>query len=475
MRPVAFSRSSRSSCSTRPHRLRVRRERAAARFVLYGVVGFALVQWLYFVAIERLPIGIGLLLEFTAPVLVALWARFAWHEPVRRRVWAALALVLAGLALVAQVWQGFASTPSALPRVSLAAGGARRRTTSWASTRPSRRDPLSLVCLALGFAAGFWAIVLPWWSFPFDALAESVALEAPFEAHAPVWALASGGSSSERSSRSRSPSGLSGTSPRRASRSWRCSRWCSRSIVAWVWLGETLSRPRCSAASSCSSASCWPRRRADVRFTSWHGRTCPPRRAPAATARASSARSRRSRRRSSITARPSTSASRSSTTSTSCAISRRAGRSSSRTSARSPPGRPSSTPRTASRRRCTPTRRELRHDVIDATCPLVTKVHVQARRYAAAGYTVILIGHAGHEEVVGTMGEAPEATILVQDVGEAEALELPRRRPSPTSRRRRSRSTRQRRSSARCGGGFPRSSGRRRRTSATRRPTGSGP
>ncbi len=66
----------------------------------------------------------------------------------------------------------------------------------------------------------------------------------------------------------------------------------------------------------------------------------------------------------------------------------------------------------------------LGHRVIDATCPLVTKVHVQARRYATDGYTVILIGHAGHEEVVGTMGEAPEATILVQDVAEAEALEL---------------------------------------------------
>jgi 4-hydroxy-3-methylbut-2-enyl diphosphate reductase len=65
------------------------------------------------------------------------------------------------------------------------------------------------------------------------------------------------------------------------------------------------------------------------------------------------------------------------------------------------------------------------HNVIDATCPLVTKVHVQARRYAADGYTVVLIGHAGHEEVVGTMGEAPDATVLVQDVAEAAALELP--------------------------------------------------
>ncbi len=62
---------------------------------------------------------------------------------------------------------------------------------------------------------------------------------------------------------------------------------------------------------------------------------------------------------------------------------------------------------------------------IDATCPLVTKVHTQARRYAEAGYTVVLIGHAGHEEVVGTMGEAPEATVLVESVADAEALDLP--------------------------------------------------
>ncbi|MFL5951821.1 MAG: 4-hydroxy-3-methylbut-2-enyl diphosphate reductase [Gaiellaceae bacterium] len=62
---------------------------------------------------------------------------------------------------------------------------------------------------------------------------------------------------------------------------------------------------------------------------------------------------------------------------------------------------------------------------IDATCPLVTKVHVQARRYAAEGHRIVLIGHAGHEEVVGTMGEAPEATVLVENVADAEALELP--------------------------------------------------
>jgi 4-hydroxy-3-methylbut-2-en-1-yl diphosphate reductase len=62
---------------------------------------------------------------------------------------------------------------------------------------------------------------------------------------------------------------------------------------------------------------------------------------------------------------------------------------------------------------------------IDATCPLVTKVHVQARRYAAEGKHVVLIGHAGHEEVVGTMGEAPDSTVLVESVEDAEVLELP--------------------------------------------------
>jgi len=64
-------------------------------------------------------------------------------------------------------------------------------------------------------------------------------------------------------------------------------------------------------------------------------------------------------------------------------------------------------------------------NTIDATCPLVTKVHVQARRYAAAGYTVVLIGHAGHEEVVGTMGEAPDSIVLVESIEDAERLELP--------------------------------------------------
>jgi 4-hydroxy-3-methylbut-2-enyl diphosphate reductase len=66
-----------------------------------------------------------------------------------------------------------------------------------------------------------------------------------------------------------------------------------------------------------------------------------------------------------------------------------------------------------------------RLNTIDATCPLVTKVHTQARRYADAGYTIAFVGHAGHEEVEGTMGEAPEAIVLVESADDARTVELP--------------------------------------------------
>ncbi len=61
---------------------------------------------------------------------------------------------------------------------------------------------------------------------------------------------------------------------------------------------------------------------------------------------------------------------------------------------------------------------------IDATCPLVTKVHREATRFAQDGYTIVLVGHDGHEEVEGTMGEAPERIVLVQDEADVDALQV---------------------------------------------------
>ena len=63
-------------------------------------------------------------------------------------------------------------------------------------------------------------------------------------------------------------------------------------------------------------------------------------------------------------------------------------------------------------------------NALDATCPLVTKVHLEAIKYAKAGYTILLIGHDGHDEVIGTMGEAPEAIVLVEDENDVAKLEI---------------------------------------------------
>src|SRR5919112_1389626 len=61
---------------------------------------------------------------------------------------------------------------------------------------------------------------------------------------------------------------------------------------------------------------------------------------------------------------------------------------------------------------------------IDATCPLVTKVHVEAKKFAEQGYTIVLVGHSGHEEVEGTMGEAPGSIVLVETEADVDALEV---------------------------------------------------
>ena len=171
-----------------PARLRVGRSEMAL-LIFYGIVGFALVQWLYLVAIERLPIGIGLLLEFTAPVLVALWAMLVWHEPVRRRVWTALALAMVGVVLVAEVWED-ARLDGLGVAVALIASGSLATYYLAGEHATAQRDALSLACIALGVSSAFWAVLQPWWSFPFDDLGSVVSLDGAFDSwSAPLWAL----------------------------------------------------------------------------------------------------------------------------------------------------------------------------------------------------------------------------------------------------------------------------------------------
>ena len=168
--------------------LRVGR-RELAFLLAFGVVGVALVQWLYFVAIHNLPVGIALLIEFTAPLFVALFARFVYKEGIRRRIWVAVALCLTGLALVVELWAGVAFSTVG---VSAALGGAFALTAYLLMAERERRhrDAVSLSFYGFLFAALLWAVVQPIWKFPWDVLDDTVSLQGNLSEHtAPVWLL----------------------------------------------------------------------------------------------------------------------------------------------------------------------------------------------------------------------------------------------------------------------------------------------
>jgi drug/metabolite transporter (DMT)-like permease len=173
----------------RPRSLRVS-ARELPMLAVFGVAGFALVQWLYFVAILRLPVAIALLLEYTAPLLVALWVRFVGHERMRRRLWVGLALALAGLSLVAEVWGGVQLDTLGV----VAALGAAVSLAVYflvGEHSVSSRDPLSLTCYAFGFSTLLWTVVQPWWTFPWSVLGEDVSMQGNLAGvQVPMWVLA---------------------------------------------------------------------------------------------------------------------------------------------------------------------------------------------------------------------------------------------------------------------------------------------
>jgi drug/metabolite transporter (DMT)-like permease len=171
-----------------PRRLRVTRSELLF-LVAFGVTGVAFVQWCYFVAIEHLPVGIALLIQFIAPLFIALFAWLVYHERIRRRIWVALALCISGLALVVEFWSGLAFDAIG---VTAALGGAVALTMYVLMAERARRhrDPVSLSFYGFVFAALFWAVVSPLWEFPWGTLGDSVSLQGRFDEHtAPVWLL----------------------------------------------------------------------------------------------------------------------------------------------------------------------------------------------------------------------------------------------------------------------------------------------
>jgi drug/metabolite transporter (DMT)-like permease len=173
---------------TAPDRLRVRR-RELPFLAVWGIGGLAFVQWFYFLAIHRLAIGIALLIEYIAPLLVALWAHYVFHEPVRRRIWLALALALAGLALIVNVRHGGTISTTGIV-FALCSAAAYTFYLLLAEHGVGDRDAVSLLAWGFGFGALFWCFVAPWWSFPAGRVSADVSLLGRLShEHLPVWAL----------------------------------------------------------------------------------------------------------------------------------------------------------------------------------------------------------------------------------------------------------------------------------------------
>lgn len=171
----------------RPQGFRV--ARGEWRFlVVYGVVAFTVVQFLYFLTISRLPLGVGTLLAFLAPVIVALWNRWVRKIAVSSTIWLALALTLLGLALVTQIWQGLSlDLIGFLAGLGTACGLALYWMLGEAGQR--ERDALSLTMWGFVFSTLAWSILQPWWGYPWSVLGRAADPILPGTPSLPVWVL----------------------------------------------------------------------------------------------------------------------------------------------------------------------------------------------------------------------------------------------------------------------------------------------
>lgn len=168
----------------RPALLRIRRSDVRV-LIGYGLVGVAGVQLLYFAAVSRIPIGIAMLLEFTSPVLVALWVRFVRRTILPARMWVGTVLALTGLAMVAQVWDGLRlDTVGVLAGVGAALCSAGYFLLGEHGT--TTISPVGLVTWGMVVGSVAIAVIAPPWTLPVDRLVADADLGG---LDVPVWVL----------------------------------------------------------------------------------------------------------------------------------------------------------------------------------------------------------------------------------------------------------------------------------------------
>lgn len=208
-------------------------------FAALGIAGLAMIQWLYSLAISLLPVGVALLFEYTAVVLVALTARLVFGERVHPRLWWAIAAVLVGLALVAQVWDSSLNGLGVLAALGAAVAYAFYFLAGERGVRG--RPPMAVAFWAALFASAFWGLFSRWWQIPPSLLTAELSFGGALDhVVAPMWVpllgiVTLGGFA---------PFVLIFMALRHASATavgiMASSEVLFAFAVAWAWLGETL-------------------------------------------------------------------------------------------------------------------------------------------------------------------------------------------------------------------------------------------
>ena len=218
---------------------RVPRDQRLA-LVVMGVVGVGMLQAAYALAVELLPVGIALLLEFLAVPMVAVFAFVVFKERVRTRIWVSIGLIMAGLAVVAQIWNSSLNLVGTL--WALLAALSLSTYFLVGEKQMETISPLALMFWSMTIAAVFWAFISGWWRLDPSVFAQSVPLTGVLEGvPAPMWMLLLWNvvmgsfapfllSLAAIKKLSATAAGIAATS-----------EIVFAFIVAWLWIGENLS------------------------------------------------------------------------------------------------------------------------------------------------------------------------------------------------------------------------------------------
>ena len=147
--------------------------KALPEMLIYGIVGYAGVQAFYFIAIVRMPVSVGLIIEFTAAIWITLWVRYVRKQYVPRTMWLAVFLAIAGLALIAQIWKGlifdtWGVVAAFLDAFALTAYFLLGE--KWGKRAPTE----TLMLYGFGISMLFWWLVLPIWTYPTEIFTKEI-------------------------------------------------------------------------------------------------------------------------------------------------------------------------------------------------------------------------------------------------------------------------------------------------------------